>query len=398
VPKANLRVAHKLGCPSGNRTSLASVDGCTCKPAYYTFWRDKQGRAVKGKRVHDRRAAERALTALQAQLDAGTLRQAPSRITFNEWSETWSKAHRGKASTRRAFAYTMRVARDTFGYSELRDLDTSDLRRFLQRLDDEARIRSKAEEPKGLTDSTLAKHLRNLRACLQAAVPAYLATNPVDDLHVSIRPRAGGERWDYFTDAELGKLWTQLEKYDAVYVWLCKAAVTTGMRLGELLALRRGDVDLTRREIRVARTYTAGIGGTVPKSGQARVVHLLPDAVRVFRRWFELSGVRGRDALVFPHPKSGSYLDPTTVTGRRLRKAIEAAKIPRTGERGFPRTFHSFRGTCARVVLEQGIPIYWLAGELGHSSIAVTEKSYGGFSKAARRAQAEDVAAGTFSV
>src|SRR5262249_11792894 len=137
---------------------------------------------------------------------------------------------------------------------------------------------------------------------------------------------------------------------------------------------------------------------TAPKSGRARVVHLLPDAVAVLRSWIERTGVHGRDALLFPHPKSGGYLDPTTVTRRRLPRAMTAAGVPRTGERGHPRTFHSLRSTFSRVVLEQGIPIYWLSGELGHSSVAVTEASYGGFSRSARRAQADEVAAGTFSV
>ncbi len=72
--KASLRVAHQGNCPNASKTALESVgrgSGCSCSPSYYTFRRGRDGRPVKGKRVKDRRVAERALTAVQFEIDEG---------------------------------------------------------------------------------------------------------------------------------------------------------------------------------------------------------------------------------------------------------------------------------------------------------------------------------------
>jgi hypothetical protein len=66
--KASLRVAHSRSCPNRERTTPAGAptsktrNGCTCRPAYYTFHRQPVGsdayKPVKGERVHDRKTAE----------------------------------------------------------------------------------------------------------------------------------------------------------------------------------------------------------------------------------------------------------------------------------------------------------------------------------------------------
>ena len=70
------------------------------------------------------------------------------------------------------------------------------------------------------------------------------------------------------TDSELARLWPELA-YRPVYASVCKAAVLTGLRFGELAALEWGDVDLLNRELHVRQTYTSGIGVGTPKSGEA---------------------------------------------------------------------------------------------------------------------------------
>ena len=69
------------------KTALDSLEGCTCKPSYYTFHRDRSGRPVKGGRLRDRRVAERARPVLQADLDAGRVGIRQERnIDFKTWA------------------------------------------------------------------------------------------------------------------------------------------------------------------------------------------------------------------------------------------------------------------------------------------------------------------------
>src|SRR5262249_48324089 len=153
-----------------------------------------------------------------------------------------------------------------------------------------------------------------------------------------------------------------------------KTAVSTGLRLGELAGLQRGDVNLAERTITVRRSTRAGVT-TKPKSGRERTVDLLPAAAMVLRGWFEQQGVRGRDQLVFPRATDPSKpLNAPFVTRRRLRPAMEKAGVPTVGPRGHNRGFHSFRSTFARIVMEQpGTSLYWLQQQLGHESMRMTE-------------------------
>jgi integrase len=390
------------------RSSLASTEeGCKCKPSYFTFYRDKGGRPVKGSRVRSRRVAERSAHALQAELDAGRLLRRDSNIDFAEWADSWLERHRAKENTLRLYRHSLAVAKRAFTGLTLREIANSDISRFLDLLQKDGEARGRLP-----TSTTLNKHFRNLHACLEAAVPEYVATNPADHFHSSLRPRAESDRWDYFGNEELSRLWQSFEqREDQLGLYLSKTAVTTGLRLGELLALTRRDVDLAGKVLTVRGTFRVGLGLSSPKSGKARSVYLSPDATEVLRQWFEIrsASLFDRDALVFAN-RAGKNLDHGAATKRTLYKAMRDAKppegkrlktgewgIPKIGERGNPRTFHSFRHTYARLVLEAGGDRFWLQQQLGHSSAAMTER-YSMWSKEAERRQADQLAAGSFPV
>src|SRR5262249_49851508 len=160
----------------------------------------------------------------------------------------WLESFTGKASSRRVYAHTVEYGKRTFGRGKVRDLDTSDVERFfgaIRRAAAERRPPKKGEAPPEVSQATLAKHARQTAACLQAAVVAgYAEQNPVRLLHKSSRPRVPKSVPSYFTDDELARLWPELAERPLMLA-LCKTAVGTGARLGELAALRwEGDVDL----------------------------------------------------------------------------------------------------------------------------------------------------------
>jgi integrase len=91
-----------------------------------------------------------------------------------------------------------------------------------------------------------------------------------------------------------------------VYQYLCKLAVLTGLRFGELAALPWERVSLLDKKLRVSETYVDGIGLTTPKGGEPRDVYLTPQAVALLEAWFGLSvGER----LVFQRDEGGHLRD-----------------------------------------------------------------------------------------
>src|SRR5262245_36741174 len=363
--------------------------GCTCTPLYYSHHRHN-GKVVREIVGANRKEAQRALDALRGDVARKRYRHIED-IAFDTWARRWLDGFTGKANTKRVYATTLVYARAVFGRTRVRDLTASDVRRFLDHIRAEHKRRHRRSKDKAIRESevspaTLSKHLRQLGACLEAAVSeGYAERNPVRELHKTARPRVAKSQVSFFTDAELARLWQELVERP-VYLALCKLAVLTGMRFGELAARTWADVDLLNRELHVRQTYTAGIGITPPKSGESRVVDLVPPAAALLEAWLVESG---RDeGLVFER-EDGGYLESRYVTRHVLYPTMQIAGIPRVGEGGRARTFHSFRASFARVALENGSEITWVQRALGHASIVLTVDLYGGWARSAQKAQAE---------
>jgi integrase len=353
--------------------------GCTCVPLYHVVHRANK-ELIREPVGHNRKEAERALDARRGHIATRTYRVLRD-ITFEEWSREWLAASTVKENTGRVYEDSLAYGRQAFGGVKVRDLGPDDISRFLDLI---RRSRSKP-----ISEATLAKHLRQLGACLQAAIPTYAAENPVRLLHKSMRPRPAKSKPVYFTSVELARLWPALA-YRPVMLALCKIAVGTGARFGELAALRWEDVDLLNRELRVGRTFVEGIGETTPKSGEARTIDLTPPAAAVLEAWFAESGGEG---LVFERDdEPGRHMTSGYVLQRVVYPALGRAGIAREGEHGRKRDFHSFRHTFARLALEGGAEITWVQRQLGHSSITLTVDLYGEWSRAAQKAQAKKLA------
>jgi integrase len=137
----------------------------------------------------------------------------------------------------------------------VRRLTVADVRRFNDLLVEQK-----------LSSSTRAKHLRVLHGCLAAAVPEYSARNPVRELPRNQKPRPVKKESAYFESSEIPLLFGALP--NDVYRVVLLTALKTGMRLGELLALTWGDIDLQDETVRVRRSLKGN--GTVGDASSTR--------------------------------------------------------------------------------------------------------------------------------
>jgi integrase len=386
---ASLRVGHQRGCPNQSRTALDSLDGCRCKPAYYTFHRDRSGRPIKGPRVRDRQVADRALNKLLVALDEDRADVGPRRRdvrTFDAWADEYlgnlERDKGNKSSTIRSYESTFNYARPIVGKLELDEIGQPELRLIVRAI--------RARKDAG-SDATVFKHLRHLRATFTAAVEeGYASRNPlsrkfINDLRLDVPNNV-----ESYTDDELAKLFAKMDAldYDPVYVFVAKAALATGARVGELIAADWDHLRLSERELQIDYHYDGSSGKrTLPKDGEARTNYLFseseeracPDAingVRLFERWTELVGVQPGDAPIFPAPR-GDRLNGQYVA-KLVNKARRKAGIPDNGEGGRKRKpIHALRGSYTRMAREAGFPTWLIQHNLGHSTPLLTENVYG---------------------
>ena len=140
-------------------------------------------------------------------------------------------------------------------------------------------------------------------------------------------------------------------------------AAFTGLRRGELVALRWRDVDFPAEAIRVMRSYSKG-SLTVPKSNHSRVVPMVPQVAQALARLSQ----RGRDTmaddLVFPG-EEGGFLDASAMR-RRYYVACDVAGLERL-------RFHDLRHTFGSLAINKGSLVqvqHWL----GHADIETTAR------------------------
>jgi integrase len=133
------------------------------------------------------------------------------------------------------------------------------------------------------------------------------------------------------------------------------AAATTGMRQGELIALRWRDVDWAARRVRVRRNYVRGEFGTPKSTRSSRAVPLIDRLAGGLDRLSQETPFGGDDDLVFVHPSTGGPLDRSKVL-KRFKAAMRSAGMgDRLRDGGI--TFHSFRHAFGTRMAAQGVPM-----------------------------------------
>jgi integrase len=390
---ASIQARHQPDCKIGRRwTSFDDATkskGCTCVPGplFHVVSRPQGKRTAAGKQAQVREAigrnredARRALNKILGEIDDQTY-EPPRNLPFAEWADLWHAGLlRPRANTKRVYKGSIEIAKRTFGAKYVRHISTDDVIAFLAAAGD-------------VSSTTKRRHLRVLGSCLEAALrrkPPLAAYNAVRELGEQQRPQAENRKASPFEAAELAKLWTEL---DEPYLTLAKLSASTGLRQGELVALRWQDVDTASNVVHVRRSYAQGLGFQDPISkASKRVVILTPKVVELLERWRKGSGhLPTPTALVFPGQGRDGQLVDSTIR-RALYDAMDDAKIPREWKPDHKlRDFHSFRHSFVAAAIGKGIGLEWIAEQLGHSSISVTERHYKHFMTDARHALAVDL-------
>src|SRR5215212_5475303 len=179
---------------------------------------------------------------------------------------------------------------------------------------------------------------RNLADAVKAPTPSSKEMHPLD----AVQARA-------LLEAARG------DRLEALYV----LALHTGMRMGELLALKWADADLDTATVRVRRTLTRGedgrgyVVGAATKSGKGRHVRLTPRAVEALKRHLAhqaeerlKAGSLYRDQDLVFAGEGGNSINPSNLRNRSFKPLLERAGLPRI-------TFHDLRHTCASLLFQK---------------------------------------------
>ena len=294
--------------------------------------------------LQNKRAAERYERELRQELVEGAEQKTPIEVpTFavfaRRFMETYARTNNKPSEIETKEAILRLHLVPLLGKLDLRVVDGLHIEGYKAR---------KLEE--GLSRKTINNHLTVLRRMLAIAVEWGLLQTvpPVRWL------KAPTPEFDFLSFEEARRL---IEAADVEWRAMITVAVRTGLRLGELLALRWIDVNLEAGRLVVRQAAARGVVGT-PKNGRTREVPLSEDAVRALR---EQQHERGE--FVFA-AADGSMLT-RNVCRRPLWRTCEQAGIRRIG-------WHKLRHSFASQLVMRGASMKVVQELLGHSTIEMT--------------------------
>jgi integrase len=361
---------------------------------WYLAWRDASGTRrreastassrAEARRMADdlERRAERqrlGLEALPASDGGGTLAEL-----LRWWLETYCRSSPG-------YERTSSVVRKHLQEAELGDMRLAEV--TSGRLEEHLQAMAAADYAAQTINHVRGFVVRAFNRARQSG--RWSGPNPAEQVK---RRRIPTRVHDYLKSDEVPLL---LNALDRRWVPLFATAIFTGMRKGELLALRKRDMDLKRRRITVGRSW----GRNVTKGGSEKSIPMATE----LRPFLEEAFAASPSELVFPKPDGSMMAEDVKLEGV-LRRAMGRAGIAeswlhvcrrkgcgfkttaadaqqrrceRCNMRLWPKPqvrpirFHDLRHTTASLLMEAGAPAHAVRDILRHDDIRMTVDVYG---------------------
>ena len=223
-------------------------------------------------------------------------------------------------------------------------------------------------------DGVGAKSIRNYIGTLSALYRyamhprrRWATSNPCD--MIDLPPLAISDEIRFLTTVEVDALVSAAVagEHQALDRVLYVTAAMTGLRQGELIALRWQDVDWDAQRVRVRRNHVLGEFDTPKSRRSTRSVPMSRRVTGELGQWQKETSWAGPADLVFAEPASGEVLRRGALM-RRYRRALKAAKLEPTHR------FHDLRHTFGTAMAAAGVPMRTLQEWMGHRDMATTQR------------------------
>jgi integrase len=332
--------------------------------------RRQRWHSVKG----SKRDAEREMAKILHEMNTGSYVE-PAKITVGEYLDRWladyAKHNVAGKTFERYEDIVDRHLKPDIGHIPMPKLKPL----HIQGLYSKALTEGRSDGRGGLSPQTVLHCHRVLRGALQQAVRwQLLAQNPAD----AVKPPRPARREMRALDDDGIKKLLDTARGSRLY-WPVLLAVSTGMRRGELLALRWSSVDLDRSTLSVSEALEEtrnGLRFKQPKTARSRRTVDLPSVVSAEMRTAKVATAKQKLALgpayedqnlVFAK-EDGSPWPPDNFSTAFVALAGKA------GLEGF--RLHDLRHTHATQLLKQGVHPKIVSERLGHSTVSITLDTY----------------------
>jgi integrase len=225
----------------------------------------------------------------------------------------------------------------------------------------------KRQDGQPASPATKAK-IRNLMSALfsHAIRHEWAARNPITAVRTSAKRL---HEPDILTPNELQGLLKELPQREGTMVLV---AATTGLRRGELIALRWRDLDFDAGLANITHSIWRNVEGDTKTQASHKPVPLPPIVVAELNRWRQTSLYRSDDDFLFPSiSKNGNQpVHPDMILKRHIRPALERLRVNKKIG------WHSFRHGLSNQLRQNGVEIKTAQELLRHANSRITLDIY----------------------
>ena len=311
--------------------------------------------------------ARRFVTGVEAdKLEGRFVDPRAGRRTFGELAEEWLDVADVKPKTRAGYRSVLdRHLLPRFGADPISAITPAEVERFL------ADLRKAPVRGRKVASPTSPGTIRNVRnalsgVCRYAVRSGAINANPVAEIRA---PKIAKRHEMMFLTA--GQVAQLADAIDDRYRLAVLLSAYTGVRAGEMAALRVGRVEMLRRRLQVVESVGEVHGALVtstPKNGRGRAVPIprfLVDELAT-----HIAPVADDpDALVFTAP-NGGQVRQSTLYRRYFKPAAASIGMPDL-------RWHDLRHTAVALMVGAGVEPLVISRVLGHGSISITYDVYG---------------------
>ncbi len=323
--------------------------------SYQVRWHVGEGK-YKAKSFKRKKDADRFLSEVVGQVHDGSYRDIKP-TTFKEFADLWLETHSMNLRPSTTACYKGILENHLipfFTSTPLTAIGPDDIIRLLGK---------KKESLSPATRNKLYNILSRLFS--DAKKWRYLRQSPIEGVDP---PKVFHKEMKYLTPEEADKFLETVNETDPDYFCLFQTALQTGLRLGELLALKWSDIDFEAGVIRVCRQNHKGTISE-PKSKRSIRPVPVPKALEKTLREHRLACPPCSEGWVFPS-QTGTPLNDRNMVRRHFEPALKAASLERI-------RFHDLRHSYAAHLVAAGVHAKAIQEALGHSSIKTTLDRYG---------------------
>lgn len=342
--------------------------------------------------------AETELAKFIAEIDSGTYIE-PSKMTFKDLADQWIKNY-GETNLAPKTLYRYKEMLDSrilpaIGHMKIDKIKPLHLVKFYKNLQEDG-IR-KDKKKGGLSAQTIMHHHRLIHAIFETAVNEWhlLALNPAANIKP---PKVQKKEARFYEEDDIQALLTALDTLDendlkyklAIYI-----DISTGLRLGELMGLKWGHIDLKTGVLKVVETtqYLPEMGTFEkdPKTETSKRDLVLPAPVLSMLNQYKVQQDKRRLKLgdkwqntdfVFTQ-WNGLPMNTYTI-GHWFPKFLSANNLKKI-------TFHQLRHTNATMLLKAGMDLKSVSKLLGHANVSTTGNIYAHALESANKTAAEKI-------